>query len=185
MILVNELKPGLTFKDNENLYSTLEINRNKTARGKMVMKVRAKNLRSGGISELSYTAGDKVESVYLDKRDMLYLYDDGANLIFMDNVNFEQVFLNKSNLEWELNFLIPNQSINITYYEKEILGVDLPLKLTLQIVECEPAVKGDTVNKAMKDATLETGFIVKVPLFVQQDDKIVVRTDTGEYDSRA
>lgn len=185
MILVNDLKPGSTFTDNENLYSTLEINRNKTARGKMVMKVKAKNLRNGSISELSYTAGDKVEAVFLDKREMLYLYDEGEQVVFMDNSTYDQLSMDKSNLEWEMKFLVPNQIANITYFQNEVMGIDLPVKITLEITQCEPAIRGDTVNKAMKDAILETGHKVRVPLFVNQGDKVIIRTDTGNYDSRA
>lgn len=185
MILVNDLKPGSTFSDNDNLYLTMEINRNKTARGQMNIKVKVKNLRTGNFTELSYTAGDKVKPIFLDKREMVYLYDDGEQIVFMDNQSFEQVGIEKSRLEWELKFLVTNQSVTITYFENEVMGIDLPIKVNLTITECAPAVKGDTVNKATKDAILETGHLVKVPLFIEEGELVVVRTDTGQYDSRA
>ena len=114
MILVNDMKPSSTFIYENNLYLALDINRNKSARGQMVIKVKVKNLRSGATTEISYTAGDKVEDVHLDKKSMLYLYDDGDSAVFMDNDTYDQVSIPKSRLEWELNFLVPNKVATIT-----------------------------------------------------------------------
>lgn len=187
MLLVSDLRPGTTFKESgkDDIYLVLDISANKSARAVMVIKIKVRNLRNGSITELSYTAGDKVEHVFLDKKEMTYLYDDDNFAVFMDTATYEQVNIDKKRLEWEFNFMVSNQNLNITFYEKEVIGVELPIKVTLEIIECDPAVKGDTVNKAMKDATLETGYITKVPMFVNIGDKIIVRTDTGEYQSRA
>ncbi len=185
MILVNDLKPGSTFLDENNIYIVLDINRNKSARGQMIIKVKVKNLRSGVTTELSYTAGDKVEQIYLDKRSMVYLYDDGDMIVFMDNENYEQVSIPRVRLKWELNFLVPDKTATITYYQNEVLGIELPAKVSLKVSETADAVKGDTVTRATKDAVLETGLKLRVPLFIEQDEMIVVKTDTGEYDSRA
>ena len=116
---------------------------------------------------------------------MQYLYDDGTGFVFMDTETYDQVSIPHENLEWEKNFLVPEATVTVTMYESEIVGIELPAKVTLNIVECEPAVRGDTVNKAMKDAITETGFKVRVPLFVENGEAIIVRTDTGDYDSRA
>ena len=185
MILVNDLKLSSTFIDDGNLYLVLDINRNKSARGQMVIKVKVKNLRSGATTELSYTAGDKVESVHLDKRSMLYLYDEGDMVVFMDNDTYDQVSVPKARLEWELNFLVPNKSATITYYNEEVIGIELPAKVTLQVAETASAVRGDTVTRATKDAVLETGYKLRVPLFIEQDEMVIINTTTGEYDSRA
>ena len=185
MMLVNDLKPGSTFTYEGNLYLVLDINRNKSARGQMVIKVKVKNLRSGASTELSYTAGDKVEGVFLDKRSMLYLYDEGDMIVFMDNDTYDQVNIPKSRLEWELNFLVPNKVATITYFNQEVIGIELPAKVTLQVAETAAAVRGDTVTRATKDAVLETGYKLRVPLFIEQDEMIVINTNTGEYDSRA
>ncbi len=187
MILVNDLRPGVSFLDpaNNNIYTVLDVTANKTARAVMVYKFKVKNLRTGAITELSYNAGNKVEPIYLDKREMVYLYDDGDFIVFMDNETFDQINVEKNRLTWELNFMMPNQGVTMTFYNKEIMGIELPIKVELEITECEPAVRGDTVNKATKDATLETGFRLKVPLFIGQGERIIVRTDTGEYQSRA
>ncbi len=184
MVLVNDLKLGSAFIDGGNLYLVLDINRNKSARGQMVIKVKVKNLRSGATTELSYTAGDKVEGVQLDKRSMLYLYDEGDMVVFMDNDTYDQVSIPKSRLEWELNFLVPNKVATITYYNSEVLGIELPAKVTLQVAETAAAVRGDTVTRATKDAVLETGYKLRVPLFIEQDEMIIINTQTGEYDSR-
>jgi len=103
----------------------------------------------------------------------------------MDNNTFEQVEIPTSRLEWEKKFLTENLEVEIVTYEDEILGINLPAKVALKIVECEPAVRGDTVNKAMKDAIVETGLKIRVPLFINNGDLVYVRTDTGAYDSRA
>jgi elongation factor P len=151
----------------------------------MVAKVKVKNLRTGAILEISRNSGYVVEPVRLDKKKMTYLYDSGDMLVFMDQVTFDQIELPKSNMEWERNFLVANSEIEILAYEDEILGLSLPSKIALQIVECEPAVRGDTVNKAMKDAILETGYKLRVPLFIENGETILVRTDNGQYDGRA
>ncbi len=182
---VTELRPGNYFIDEGNLYQVMDILLNKTAMRKMVAKIKAKNMRTGAITELARNSGYDVEKAVLSKKKMAYLYDDGDNLIFMDNSTFEQIGIAKSRLEWELNFLVSNAEIDILFYDDEILGITLPSSVALQIVDCEPAVRGDTVNKAMKNATLETGFKVKVPLFIENGETVLVRTDTGAYDGRA
>ncbi len=185
MILVNDMKPSSTFIYENNLYLALDINRNKSARGQMVIKVKVKNLRSGATTEISYTAGDKVEDVHLDKRSMLYLYDDGDSAVFMDNDTYDQVSIPKSRLEWELNFLVPNKVATITYYNEEVVGIELPAKVSLRIAETADAVRGDTVTRATKDAVLETGYKLRVPMFINQDEYVIINTATGEYDSRS
>ena len=182
---VTELRPGNYFEEEGNLYYVLDILLNKTAMRKMVAKVKVKNLRTGAITELSANSGYQVETVRLDKKKMNYLYDNGDFLVFMDNETYEQVEIPKSRLEWEIKFLKENQEVEITSYEDEILGVNLPAKVTLKITHCEPAVRGDTVNKAMKDAIVETGLKIRVPLFINEGDDVLVRTDTGDYDGRA
>ena len=116
---------------------------------------------------------------------MVFLYDDGVNFVFMDNDTYEQIEINKDRLEWEKNFLVSGSEIEILFYDDEILGISLPSTVALTITECEPGVRGDTVNKAMKQATLETGLKTKVPPFINNGEKILVRTDTGDYDGRA
>ena len=182
---VTEIRPGNYFIDEDNLYLCLDILLNKTAMRKMVAAIKAKNMRTGSIVQISRNSGYDVEPVRLDKKKMSYLYDSGDSLVFMDQVTYDQVEIAKSKLEWEMNFLVADAEIEILAYEDEILGISLPSSVALTIVDCEPAVRGDTVNKAMKFATLETGYRVKVPLFINNGEKILIRTDTGLYDGRA
>ena len=172
MIIVNDLRPGITFVYENNIYSVIEASHNKTAMRQMIIKAKARNLRSGSIIEISFTGGDKVEPAHIDKKEMQYLYDTGDALAFMDTNTYDQIEIQKSNLSWELNFLKPNDNVNITSYENEILGLILPDKVTLQIIETEPAVKGDTTTNALKNATVETGLQVRVPMFIEQDEMI-------------
>ena len=185
MINVTELRPGNTYVWEGTPYTCLDIDLNKTAMAKMKVKVKAKNLKTGATLDMSFIGGDKVEVIHLDKKQMQYLYDDGDGLVFMDTETYDQVSIPKERLEWELNFLKPESIVTITMLNGEILGVELPAKVTLLITKCEPAVRGDTVNKALKDAYLETGLKVRVPLFVENNEEIIVCTSDGSYDSRA
>ncbi|NLZ75937.1 MAG: elongation factor P [Erysipelotrichia bacterium] len=185
MILVNDLKTGTTFQYEDSIFTVLNTSLNKTAMRQMVVKVRVKDLRTGTIKELTFTGGDKVEPAMIEKKEMQYLYDAGEGIVFMDNETFHQIEINKERLQWELNFLKPQENVMITMYENEILGVSLPDKVALKVVESEPAVKGDTATNARKNAVLETGLQIKVPLFIEVDEVILVTTDNGEYSSRA
>ncbi len=186
MIIVNDLKPGTTFEYDGNIYSVLDIDHNKTAMRQMIVKVKVKNLRTGVINEISFTGGDKVEQAHIDKKEMQYLYDDGDNFVFMDNETYEQIEIPKSRLEWEKQFMKENDNVTISMYEgSEILGVILPDKVELQIVECEPAVKGDTATSATKNAKVETGLEIRVPLFIQNGEMVLISTADGKYSGRA
>lgn len=186
MIIVNDLKPGTTFENDGNIYSVLDIDHNKTAMRQMIVKVKVKNLRTGVINEISFTGGDKVEQAHIDKKEMQYLDDDGDNFVFMDNETYEQIEIPKSRLEWEKQFMKENDNVTISMYEgNEILGVILPDKVELQIVECEPAVKGDTATSATKNAKVETGLEIRVPLFIQNGEMVLISTADGKYSGRA
>ena len=185
MVNVTELRPGNYFIDEGNLYQVLDILLNKTAMRKMVAKVKVKNVRTGTINELARNSGYMVDNVRLDKRQMQYLYDSGDFLVFMDQETYDQVEIPVERLQWEKQFLKGDEVVEITSYEGEILGVNLPAKVSLKITQCDPGVRGDTVNKPTKPATLETGLGVRVPLFIEEGEEVLVRTDTGEYDGRA
>ncbi|MEG0076301.1 elongation factor P [Anaerorhabdus sp.] len=186
MIIVNDLKPGTTFENEGNIYVVIDIAHNKTAMRQMIVKVKVRNLRTGVINELSFTGGDKVEQAHIEKKEMQYLYDSGDALVFMDTSTYDQIEINKDKLEWEMKFLKANDNVNISMYEGvEILGLILPDKVELRIVECEPAVKGDTATSASKNATLETGLEIRVPLFIGQDEMVLINTADGKYSGRA
>lgn len=185
MLNVTELRPGNYFVDEGNLYQVIDILLNKTAMRKMVAKVKVKNMRTGAIIEIARNSGYMVDEARIEKAIMQYLYDGGETLVFMNPKTYEQVELPKGRLENEIPFLAANGEVTILNYEEEIIGIQLPSKVALEVTECEPAVKGDTINSAMKDAILETGMKIRVPLFINQGDKITVDTTTGKYDGRA
>ena len=185
MIIVNDLKPGTTFEYDNNIFQVLNLDLNKTAMRQMVVKVKVRNLRSGVINEISFVGGDKVEQAHIDKKEMQYLYDAGEALVFMDTETYEQIEIPKTRLEWQMQFMKENDMVNITMYENEVLGVVLPDKVALQIVECEPAVKGDTATSATKNAKLETGLEIRVPLFIQNGEMVLISTADGKYSGRA
>lgn len=187
MISVNDLKPGICFELAGDLYTVLILDLNKTAMAKMNVKVKVRNLRSGVIKEINFSniGVSKVEQITVDRKTMNYLYDDGSSLVFMDNETYEQIEIPHERLEWEMKFLRPNEDVTISMFNNEILGVILPDKVALQITECEQAVKGDTATSASKNAVLETGLEVKVPLFIQSGETILVSTSDGKYCGRA
>ena len=184
MIIVNDLNPGTTFQHEGDIFTTLDVDRNKTAMRQMVIKVKVKNLRSGVIKDLVFTGGDKVEPAHIDKKEMQYLYDDGTMCYFMDNETYEQIEIPMEKLTWELNFIKPNSNVNISMFNSEVLGVILPDKVDLMITECEPAVKGNTATSATKNAVLETGWAIRVPLFIGEE-MVSITTADGKYSGRA
>lgn len=185
MIIANDLKPGTYFQYEGNVYNTLTLTLNKTAMRQMVVKIHAKDMRTGTIKDVVFTGGEKVEEAEVIKSEMQYLYDAGDELVFMDTASYDQVEIPKSKLEWEMNFLKPNDTVDITSFQGEILGVSLDDKVALEVTECEQAVKGDTATSALKNAVLETGWEVKVPLFIETGEQILVTTSDGKYAGRA
>lgn len=185
MINATDLRPGVTFEYDGNLYVCLDYSHNKTARAAANIRVKMKNMRTGTTTEMTFGSNAKVKKAQVEKNKMQYLYDNGGMLVFMDNETYDQVEIPMDRLKWERNFIVPNSNVNISSYEGEILGIILPDKATLKVVECEQAVKGDTATSASKNAVLETGLEVKVPLFINQDEMIVVNTNDGKYSGRA
>lgn len=185
MISSNDLKPGQTIQVGNDIYVVLDISQNKTARSAMVVKAKVRNLRTGSNIELSFGGGEKVAPAMIDKREMQYLYDSGDAMVFMDNETYEQIEIPNERLEWEKKFVKENDSVNISSFNGEIIGISLPDKVVLNVVECEPAVKGDTTSSAQKNAKLETGLELKVPLFINEGENIIVSTADGKYSGRA
>ena len=181
MINVSDLKPGVTFQMDGNLFVVLDYSHNKTARAAANIKVKMKNLRTGSTTEMTFGGNDKVKRAQIDKKEMQYLYNTGDAFVFMDGETYEQIEIPAENLEWEKNFLKESDTATIRSFEGEVLGVQLPDKVTLQITEAEQAVKGDTATGATKNAVLETGFQIKVPLFINEGEMVVISTAEGKY----
>lgn len=182
---IKELKPGNAYTENNDLFLCISNEQNKQGRLSGKYMVKRKNLRTGSITEVSYNPTGKVELAMIEKRKMQYLYDAGGSLVFMDNETYEQIEIPSDRLKWELNFLKPSDEVEITSFESEVLGVQLPINVSFTITETEPAVKGDTATGATKNAIIETGFQIKVPLFINEGDVVVVNTQDGKYQGRA
>ncbi|MCA9938251.1 MAG: elongation factor P [Anaerolineales bacterium] len=184
MIDVNQLRRGVTFTQDGELYKVTEYSHNKPGRGKATIKVNVRNLRTGSNLQLTYTSGDRVQDVRTEKRAVQYLYDDGAFFVFMDMETFEQTFVSHSIFGDDALYLKPELEIELLSYEKETIDYIFPTSIDYEVVESEMAIAGDRVSGATKEVTLETGLKVKTPLFVNTGDRIRVNTTTGEYITR-
>ena len=184
MIDVNELRSGVTFILDGDLYKVLEYSHHKPGRGKATIRIKVRNLRSGSVLEKSFTSGDRVEDIRLDHNLVQFLYQDGDFFHFMDTETYEQPTLNASMLGEAINFLTEGLEVKLTFYQGEALDIDLPTAVDLKVEESEPAVKGDTATGANKIVTTQTGLRVQVPLFVKPGDTIRVDTRTGNYLTR-
>ena len=184
MINVNDFKTGMTINYDNNLYQVLEFQHVKPGKGAAIVKAKLKNLRTGSIVEQTFNAGTKVPQGHVEKIKMQYLYSTGDSYTFMNMNTYEQVDLSQSQIENESKFLKEGLEVLIFFYEGEMLGIELPEKIDYKIIATEPAIKGNTATNATKDATIETGLLVRVPLFIEQDEEIIVSTKDGKYVSR-
>ena len=184
-ININEIKNGMTILIDGKLCMIEEFQHVKPGKGSAFMKMKLRNLRTGALVEDTYNTNIKIEKARVDRLPMQYLYVNGNNYVFMNTENYEQMELPSEKLTDQIKFLKEGMEVTIIVYEGEILGVDLPEKVEYEIIETTEAVKGNTTNNAMKDATIETGYVVKVPLFIAQGEKIIITTKDGKYSSRA
>ncbi len=187
MIQATELKPNKVIKIDNNIFTVTKVtfNQPKEARTEVIYRVRLQNIYTGAALERSFRSSEKIEDVFLEVRKMQYLYNDGEVYTFMDNENFEQYELDKNLLGDAKNFLLENMEVVICLYEEKPVTITLPTSVALSVSYTEPGARGDTTGKVTKPATLETGYSLQVPLFVDIDTKIKVDTRTGEYISRA
>ena len=185
MINVNDIKNGITFVLDGDIYQVLEFSHVKPGKGAAFVKMKIRNLRSGSTTEKSFNSGTKLEKAMIEKKPMQFLYASGDSYNFMNMESYEQIELTKDQLGDEVNYLKEGLNVDLSFYQGELLGVMLPDKVELKVMHTEPAVKGNTTNNATKDATLETGLVVRVPLFIDTDDVVIISTSTGKYDSRA
>lgn len=185
MINVNDFKTGVTIKLDGALYQVIEFQHVKPGKGAAFVRTKLKNLRTGATIENTFNSAIKVETARIERRDMQFLYEMGDTYYFMNLETYDQIELSKSQLGEDYKFLKENLVVSITFHEGEILGLTLPDKIEYIVTSTEPAVKGNTTNSAMKDATLENGMTIKVPLFINENETIVVSTKDGKYASRA
>ncbi|MBO2945128.1 elongation factor P [Paenibacillus sp. F411] len=185
MISVNDFKTGLTVEVDGDIFTVIEFQHVKPGKGAAFVRSKLKNLRNGNTVEKTFRAGETIGRAMIENRGVQYLYASGQEHVFMDNETYDQFSLTSEQLEWELNFLKENMNVNIVSYQGEILGINLPNSVDLKVVETEPGIKGNTATGATKNAKLETGLNVQVPLFINEDDVLLVDTREGKYISRA
>ncbi len=185
MIDVNDLRSGVTFELDGNIYKVIEYAHNKPGRGKATIRTRIRDLRTGVILEKTFISGDRVQNIRLDYRPVQFLYKEENLYHFMDTETYEQPTLSADMLGDTVDFLKEGGEAKITYYENESLDIELPTAVDLEVMEAEVAVKGDTATGANKWVTVETGLKVQVPLFVEKGDTIRIDTRTSTYITRA
>lgn len=184
MITTNDLRPGTCFKYDDQLWKITEFQHVKPGKGPAFVRVKQLNLRTGSIVERTYRAGEKVENIRVESRDMTYLYHDGTNYIFMDNENFEQIGVSDALIGNSAGFLLENTNSTVLLYGNEILDVTPPNFLEVKVVKTDPGEKGNTAQGGSKPAKIESGATIQVPLFVNEGEKIKVDTRDGRYIER-
>ena len=185
MINVNDIKNGMTLMIEGNIYQVIEFLHVKPGKGSAFMKTKLKNMRTGGIVERTFNTNVKFEKANITRSSVQYLYNTGDTYCFMNMETYEQLELSEAQIGDDKYYLIENCTVDLVQFEGELLGLILPDKVEFTVAETEPAVKGNTTNNALKDAYTETGLLVKVPLFIEQGEKILVTSADGKYSSRA
>jgi elongation factor P len=184
-ITTNDLKNGMALNLSDGLFQVVEFQHVKPGKGGAFVRTTLRNLRNGAVADRTFRAGEKVEQAVIDKREMQFLYRDADDLIFMDNVSYDQLHVPPVALGDAAAYIVDGSSVILQMYGDEIVGSELPAAVELAISDTEPGVQGDRVSGARKPATLETGKVVQVPLFVSVGDRIKVDTRSGEYITRA
>lgn len=185
MIDVNQLRRGVAFLQDGEIYKVTEYSHHKPGRGKATIKVSVRNVRSGANLQLTFSSGDRVEDIRLEKRTVQYLYNDGRFYVFMDTETYEQPHVAPAVFGDDAQYLKENMEMELLFYDREVIDYNLPITVDLEVTDAEVAIAGDTATGATKDVTTETGAVVRVPLFVDVGDVIRVNTQTGEYITRA
>lgn len=181
MATSNDLKNGIVLAIETQLWSVIEFQHVKPGKGPAFVRTKLRNVLSGKVVDKTFNAGVKVEIATVDRREMQYLYDDGSGYIFMDNVNYDQFTLSREVVGEASNYLLENQTVTVALHEGEAIYVEMPPSVTLEITYTEPGLQGDRSTGGTKPATLETGFQVQVPLFIENNTRVKVDTRTGEY----
>lgn len=184
MISASDFRKGVTFELNGEPYVVLDFQHVKPGKGAAFVRTKYKNLKTGATREEAFNPSDKFPKAHIETKEMQYLYNDGELYYFMDNETYEQIPLTLSEVEDAIKFLKENENATIKFYQGKAFQVDPPNFVELLVVAADPGVKGDTASNVTKSATLETGAVIQVPLFVNEGDKVRVDTRTGEYMSR-
>jgi elongation factor P len=184
MVTAGDFRKGVTFEKDGQPCLIVDFQHVKPGKGAAFVRTKYRNLKTGAIREEAFNPSDKFPKAHIDTRQMQYLYNDGELYYFMDEETYDQVPLNYEQVEDAIKFLKENEVATIRFYQGQAFQVEAPNFAELEVVETEPGIKGDTASNVTKAATVETGAVVQVPLFINQGDKIKIDTRTGEYLSR-
>jgi elongation factor P len=185
MATTNDLKNGMTLNLDGQLWNVIEFQHVKPGKGGAFVRTKMRSVLSGKVVEKTFNAGVKVEVAQVDKRDMQYLYKDGEDFMFMDSTNYDQISISKQTVGDAVDYLLENADVIVAMHEGNPLFIELPASVELKITYTEPGIQGDRSSGGTKPATVETGITVQVPLFIKQDEKVLVDTRTGAYLGRA
>ncbi len=185
MISTSDFRTGTTVTIDGAAWQVIDFQHVKPGKGAAFVRAKIRNLCTGAVIERTFNPADKMPKAIIDRREMEYLYESDGMYIFMDTQSFEQSELTKETLGNALNFIKENNTIHVMIYDGSIIGVDLPVAVELVVVATDPGIRGDTATGGTKPATMDTGYVVKVPLFINEGDKLRIDTRTGEYIERA
>lgn len=185
MVNVNDIKNGMTVIFEDQLFIVLDFSHVKPGKGAAYVQMKLKNLRTGSIVEKRFNSGVKLEKALIERKEMQYLYANGDDFNFMNMETYDQIDLTADQIGDDVKFLKEGLNVYVTFFEGEMLGLELPDKIAYTVAKTEPAVKGNTTNNALKEAYMDNGLMVKVPLFISEGEEISVSTKDGKYDSRA
>lgn len=185
MVSTNEFKTGLTVNIDNDPWQVVDFQHVKPGKGAAFVRAKMRNLATGAVVERTFNAGERLQNATIDRRQMQYLYEGDGNYVFMDNETYEQSELTKEQLGNGINFLKENMDVKVISFEGRILGVELPNTVELVVVKTEPGIRGDTATGGNKPATMDTGYVVKVPLFINEGDHLLIDTRSGDYIQRA
>jgi elongation factor P len=185
VISTNDMRPGQTLDIGGSLFTIVNYQHVKPGKGQAFVKTKLKNVKSGAVVDRTFRADEKVNLAVLDKREMQYLYEDDAGLVFMDQETYEQIHVDPAMLGDARKFLKDGTVCMVPVYEGNPVGADMPVAIEFEVTATDPGLKGDRVSGTLKPATIETGAVVQVPLFVETGDRVKVDTRSGEYLSRA
>ncbi len=184
-ITTNDLKNGMTLELEDGLFQVVDFQHVKPGKGHAFVRTSLRNVRAGGTVERTFRAGEKVERATIDKRNFNFLYRDGDDYVFMDNETYDQINVAPKTLGDAGNYVVDGSSVVLEMFGSEIVGTDLPAAVELTIEFTEPGLQGDRSSGGTKPATLETGLVIQVPLFIDQGERVKIDTRSGEYLSRA
>ncbi|MCL5093637.1 MAG: elongation factor P [Patescibacteria group bacterium] len=184
MYQITDLKPGVTFEMDKDVYQVIYSEHSKQARGGAIMRTKIKNLMTGAIIDKTFKGSEKMEPARLLKKDCQYLYKDEVGLYFMDSETYDQFTLNLEQVKDAIPFIKEGNQVQIIFYEKMPLSIDLPPKVNLKVAEAHEGIKGNSASASTKPIRLETGHVLQAPLFIKQGDTVRVNTTTGEYVER-